>query len=224
MVIGAVAIAGALLAGAPWPAVAIVAFGLWQPGWFLVGAGVWAVVARLRSRETAGPDDEAAYLRGVAAELAAGSSLRSAVANAEPVSPMPLDRARRAAVSGRPATAVATALGEALPVNGRLAGPAYRLAADTGGAAATVFASLADRAAREGELARERRALTAQARLSAWIVAGAPATLVILFYATGRGSALLRLGFVGIVVAAVGFGLQAAGVLVVWLMLRRAER
>jgi len=72
-------------------------------------------------------------------------------------------------------------------VNGRLAAAAFRLASSTGGKVAGLFHSLAARAADVGRLERERRALTAQARASAWVVGSLPvAVLVMLRPPDGR--------------------------------------
>jgi Flp pilus assembly protein TadB len=113
-------------------------------------------------------------------------------------------------------------LGSALPVNGRMTAAAWLLAAESGGPAAAVMQSLAVRAAREGELIRERRALTAQARASAWVVAGLPAVLLVGAVGSGRLDTTgdPALGFI----VALGVGLQALGVVVVVAMVRRAER
>ncbi len=117
---------------------------------------------------------------------------------------------------------MARLLRSALYANGRIASASFVLAADSGGPAATVMQSLALRAARDGELQRERRSLTAQARASAWVVAGLPGVLLAGTIASGRldsgGDALLG------VIVAVGVGLQAAGVVVVAAMLRGADR
>lgn len=202
-------------------AIAVTAFV--QPLWFLAGTALWAVVAR-RKRDTAGPDEEARYLEGVAAELRAGASPRAAVEGAaERVGSIDLRRVVRLASLGRPAGAVAAALSEALPANGRLAGAAFRLASDTGARAADVFASLAVRAAESGNLARERRALTAQVRLSAALVGGAPIGVVVLLAASGRAGALLE-SSAGRVLGSVGLGLLTLGGLTVWVMVWSAER
>ena len=111
----------------------------------------------------------------------------------------------------------------ALPGNGRLAAAAFRLASATGGRVAALFHTLAARAAETGRLSRERRALTAQARASAWVVGGMPVALLVLLAVTGRMGPLLA-DPAGVVVLAVGLGLEAAGVGVVWLMVRGAGR
>ena len=167
---GVVLAALALLAGAPWLLVVILLVAVRLPVVFLAGVAGWTLWAR-RSPAASGPSAEADLLRGMAAELAAGASLRGALVAASDRAPsLDLHRAVRLAAVGFPARDVGEALREALPHNGRLVAPAFRLAAETGGRAAGIMTTLAARADDVGALARERRALTAQARLSAWIV------------------------------------------------------
>jgi tight adherence protein B len=195
-----------------------------HPGLALVLISGHAAVGTWRRRRARpGPDDEAEFLQILSAELTGGASLRSAlVAAAERGTRLSLDRAARSAAAGLPAATVAGMLATALPINGRMAAAAWLLAAESGGPAAAVMQTLAVRSAREGELVRERRALTAQARASAWVVAGLPAMLLLGVFASGRLDAAgdPAMGFV--VVA--GVSLQAAGVAVVALMVRRSER
>ena len=213
----------ALAAGAPLLVVGVAALALWRPLWLLAAAVLWAVLAR-RRRRRAGPGDEADFLQGLAAELGAGAALRSAVVAAAARAPaLDLGRACRLAGAGLPAAEVGDALESALPVNGRLAAAALRLASSTGGRAAGLFHSLAGRAAEVGRLERERHALTAQARASAWVVGGLPIALLAMLVATGRAGALLS-DPAGPVILAVGLGLEAAGVGIVWLMVRGAGR
>lgn len=223
--LSAVVIAVALVAGAPPLAVAMGALALWQPLFLLAGAGAWAVVAhRRRRRLRPGPGDEAAFLAGLAAELEAGASLRAAVASAATRAPaLDLSRACRLAEAGLPAPRVGEALRAALPVNGRLAAAAFRLAAEGGGRVAALFHTLAARAGEVGRLEREGRALTAQARASAWVVGGAPLALLVMLAVTGRTGPLLA-DPLGRGVLALGLGLETAGAAAVWLMVRGAER
>ncbi len=221
----AMILALALAAGAPLPALGVAVLALWQPLWLLVAAVVWAALARRRRRQAAaGPDDEAGFLQGLASELDAGASLRAAVPAAATRAPaLDLSRACRLAGAGLPAEEVGEALQAALPVNGRLAAAAFRLASATGGRVAALFHALAARAAEVGRLSRERRALTAQARASAWVVGGMPLALLALLAATGRIGPLLSAP-AGALVLGGGLALEAAGVLVVWLMVRGAGR
>lgn len=183
--------------------------------------GGWRVW--LKRRDRTGPDDEAGFLQTLSAELTGGASLRSGlVAAASRAERLPLHDAARAAEVGMPASRIAALLGAALPVNGRMTAAAWLLAAESGGPAASVMQSLAVRAARQGELIRERRSLTAQARASAWVVAGLPAMLLLGTVVSGRLDAAgdPALG----VIVFVGVTLQAMGVAVVIAMVRRADR
>jgi len=213
----------AVAAGAPLVVVAVASLAFWRPLWLLAAAFLWAVLAR-RRRRRAGPGDEADFLQGLAAELGAGAALRAAMVAAAARAPaLDLARACRLAGAGLPAGEVGEALESALPVNGRLTAAAFRLASATGGRAAGLFHSLAGRAAEVGRLERERRALTAQARASAWVVGGLPIALLVMLMAIGRAGALLS-DPAGPVILAVGLGLEVAGVGIVWLMVRGAGR
>jgi tight adherence protein B len=214
----------AVALGAPIPVIAAVALALAQPVWFLVVAAGWGIVAR-RKGTGPSPEDEAAFLHGLAAELTAGASIRAAVVAAAARSPgLDLVPAARLCAAGLPAVEIGEQIGRALPVNGKATAAAFRLAAATGGRVATVVQSLAVRADEVGRLAGERRALTAQARLSAWIVGGGPAALVLFGVVSGLGPDLDDLGPAGPPVLAGGLALIGAGALVVWLMVRRAGR
>lgn len=200
----------------------------------LCAALIVAVGPRLRARRWPipwrrspgpGPGDEVALLNGLAAELRAGASLRVAlIAGAERAPQLDLGRAVRAAAAGQPMSELAAELAGVLPVNGRLVAAAFRLTATSGGRAASVFEELALRAAETGELSRERRALTAQARLSAFVVGGAPVAMVGVLLISGKAQALLAAGPVGHAIAAIGVGLELVGLAVVAIVLRNAER
>lgn len=182
-------------------------------------------VPKLCRAERPGPGDEVALLNGIAAELRSGASLRMAlVAGAERAPQLDLGRAVRAAAAGQPMSDVAAELAGALPSNGRFVAAAVRLTATSGGRAASVFEELALHAAETGELSRERRAQTAQARLSAFVVGGAPVAMVVVLLITGKAQALLAAGPVGHAMAAIGVGLELVGLVVVAIVLRNAER
>ena len=222
--IAVVLMAGAIALGSHWGLIGIIALAVWRPWWFLIGVAGWAVVHRLRARSNAGSGDEADLLRGISAELAAGASLRSAVVAAADRAPaLDLRPAVRLARAGFPASRIGDVLAAALPRNGRLVAAAFRLAATTGGRAAGVMTTLAARADDVGALTRERRALTAQARLSAWVVGGAPLLLLVVLGVTGRLSGLLG-DPMGRVVLGVGVLLELAGAAVVVTMIHRAGR
>jgi tight adherence protein B len=209
------------LVAAPHPAVAgIVALAYLSPPGFLLAAAGWAGYhARLRGRARRRlPAAEADFLRGVAGEVDAGASIRQAVIAAADRAPaLDLAAAVRLAAAGRPAPDVARCLQAALPLNGRLAAAAYQMVAETGARASDVFAGLAVRAADSGDLERERRALTAQTRLSAWLVGGLPVAVTVVLGATGRGPGLTGAGGL---LTALGMGMIGLGGMVVWLMVR----
>jgi tight adherence protein B len=222
-VTGVVLAALALLAGAPWQLVALLVLAVRLPVVFLAGVAGWTMWRRRRPAD-AGASAEADLLRGMAAELAAGASLRGALVAASDRAPrLDLQRAVRLAEAGFPAGDVGAALRDALPHNGRLVAPAFRLAAETGGRASGIMTTLAARADDIGTLARERRALTAQARLSAWIVGGAPLLVLGALAAAGRLGPLAA-DPAGRIVLVLGIAFEGAGVAAVAVMLRRAGR
>lgn len=216
----AILVAGALGLG-PNPLLALfLAIAILRPLWFLAGAALWAAWnVRKRGRERASlPALEAELLRGMAAELEAGASIRDALALGwTRAAELSLGFAVRFAKAGRPAPEVAAQLRSVLPVNGRLVAAAYEIVSDTGARAGGVFASLALRAVEKGELERERRTLTAQARMAAWLVGGLPAAAAVLLAAAGRSPQLTG---VGGVLTAFGAALIGLGGLAVWLLVR----
>lgn len=222
----AVLLAGALALGVPPVMIAIAAVAAIEPRLVLVGAAAWGVVATLRRRATSvTPDDEATLFRAMAAELRSGASLRSALAEAaHRVPQIELDRPVRFAAAGMQMTEIAEAIELQLPENGRLAAAAFRLSDWSGARVADTFDGLAERAAATAELARERRAATAQARLSALIVGVAPLAFTVLLVATGRSAGLVAHGGLGWLVLGVGLGLEMLGLIAVAAIVRRAER
>ncbi|MDH3425327.1 MAG: hypothetical protein OEM22_01530 [Acidimicrobiia bacterium] len=223
MLIAAV-LAMMILAGAQPVAIGVVALVIASPVHFLLAVGGWALWSKWHGRPSRpGSDEEAAYLQGIAAELRSGASLRDAIGAAADRAPsLDLGLAVRLAAAGRPLDQAARALRSALAVNGRLVAASVRLASTTGAEAADLFGRLAESATQAAEVARERRALTAQARLSAFIVGGTPIAAVALSFATG--SSLFSAGPLARAVGVIGIGLQLSGVAVVVLMLRHGAR
>ena len=222
----AVLLAGALAVGISPAIIAVAAVAALEPRLVLVGAGVWGVVAALRRRTArVTPDDEATLFRALAAELRSGASLRSALAEAaHRVPQIELDHPARCAAAGMPMTDVADSVEAQLPSNGRLAAAAFRLSDWSGARVADTFEGLAERAAATADLERERKAATAQARLSALIVGFAPLVFTVLLVVTGRGAGLIAHGGLGWFVLIVGLSLETAGLIIVALIVRRAER
>ncbi len=170
-------------------------------------------VERLRVRRSQQVDEQQ-YFAAVHAELRAGASIREALAEAASGQGPTLAGVRRLARSGASLDEVADELAR-LPATGAAAGAAVRVAAHSGGRAAAVFLRLADRAAQEADLARQRRVLTTQARLSAGIVGGLP-LLWLAFGGVGRLQRLVEAG--GAPVALVGVAMETIGVFMVWRM------
>jgi len=225
-VLTAVILAIGVLLGVPPAFIAVGAVAAVEPRIVLAGAAVWAGMSAFRRRASrVTPDDEATYFRALAAELRSGNSLRGALgAAANRVPGLPLDRTVRLAAAGLPMVDVANEVEERFPENGPLAAAAFRLSDWSGARVADAFEDLADRAADAAEMARERRAATAQARVSALIVGVAPLAFTALLLATGRTSGLLAHGNLGWIVLIIGVALEAAGLLLVAVIVRRAER
>lgn len=169
------------------------------------------------------PEEEAAWLRSLAAELGAGATLRAALEAAAADVPR-FERVVRLAASGSPLEEVAGHVACGLSTVGRSAAAAIEIVARQGGRAAAVFAELAAQADAEADLAAERRAATAQARLSAMVVGALPLVALAMLFASGRAAALMRGGSIGPLILAVGTALQILGLVVVVVMMRRAER
>ena len=219
-------VAGLLIAGMTAPAAAVVGLALVAPAAAAV-LGT-AIVFRRWSQRGGGrplPVDESVFLAAIAAELRAGAALRHSLsAAADRVEAPGLRRVAASAVAGLPASRVADHLEHELGVHGRKAAFAFAIAAETGGGAATAFARLSARAVRFAELKRERAALTAQARLSASVVALAPVAAVVALFGSGRVSLLLESGHVGVVVMFGGLTLVGSGLVIVFAMIRLSGR
>lgn len=187
----------------------------------LILAAVVILVAggmpRLRWRRPRPELDEVRFLAAIAAELAGGASLRTALADAAAGEDRPsLAAVVQLARCGAPWAMVAGAL-EGLPINGGRAATAVRVAGLSGGRSADVFLRLSDRAVEEAELRREQRALTTQVRLSALIVGSLP-VVSLLFGGGGRVADLLALGSGGRLIAGLGLVMQTGGLLLVRMM------
>lgn len=220
----ALAVAVPLAFGAPVAAVAVLAVALERPVWAAAAVAVGGVVRAARRPPNRPVDMEARFLMALAAELRTGATWRQALdAAAARVPDLPLGPATARARAGRDAGHVGAALHAALPYLGRPSAAALRLVAEAGAPAAAVFGTLAGQAAQRAGDRRERAAATAQARLSAALVGGAPVVLALLLLAGGRAQAAAMAGPAGPVLLAVGAGLLVTGGAVVVLMLRAAE-
>ena len=157
--------------------------------------------------------DEQQFFLAVHGELRAGSSLRHAIARAAQAQPGPIAaEIHGAADSFESIPALCRALSR-LPEMGSMAAMATRVAAESGGRAASVFLRLADRARESDDLRRQARTLTAQVRMSAAVVGALP-VLWLVFGGLGRLRLLAAHG--GGMVAVIGISMEALGVVLVW--------
>jgi len=185
------------------------------------------VLAVLRSRRladrTTRPELIAAFLRSVAAELRAGRSLRVALVDTARLDRrLGLARIVRVAAAGRPMERVADEMSTYPGMSG--IATALRVAAMTGGSAVPVFESLAVDATDEAALARERRELTVQARLSIAVVAGFPIAVLGYQIISGQAMELIRQGSAGVALLVIGVGLLGIGLGMVAILMSRARR
>lgn len=220
----AVLLAAAVVVGVPWPVTGLLAVGAagTRPALAATAAiAVWAAVTQDRRDTT---EEEAVWLGGVAAELRAGASLRGAlIAAADRVRWIDTAHVVRLAEAGAPHGMLAVAIQAALP--GRaLVAPTLRIAGVSGGRAAAVFDRLAARVWEDVGAARHHRTLTAQARLSAWVVGGLPMLGTLVLAATGGLAAVVAAGPAGVAVMATGLVLETAGIAGVVVLLRRVPR
>lgn len=142
-----------------------------------------AATALLRSADRRHLARVEAQLPGVAQQLAAGLgaglSLRQALARAARDAPEPArdelaQVARELDLGGRVETALQAA-SERLPARDlRILVTAILVQRRTGGNLARALAAIAERLEERGRLARELRGATAQARMTAWLVAALP--------------------------------------------------
>lgn len=165
------------------------------------------------------PDAVAAVARG----LRSGASLRGALADAAAAAPEPVAGALRDVVAGAeagvPLTVALDAWARRCPrPNVLLLVAALSLAHDTGGASAQAVDGVAATLRRRQAARAETVALATQARMSAYVLAGAPLVVCLLALVTGGGSAGFLLGTpVGLGCLSLGLALEGLGA---WWMVR----
>lgn len=208
---GAAVVACVLVAGAPLFAPAAAG---------LVGIGAISLVRAGDVRRLARVEAQLPQVaHALAASLAAGLSLRQALARVARDAPEPVAAELRVAVDelalgARIETALA-GLTERLPSRDvRVMVTAILVQRRTGGNLARALAVLADRLDERARLDRELRGATAQARLTAWLVAALPVGAGLMAEIASPGTIRRTLGEPpGSVLAAVSVALYAAGVL-----------
>lgn len=164
-----------------------------------------------------GPAEAARYFDAVAGELRRGAALRQALAI-----PAPRTRLARLALTGQPIELVAAEVQTMFALDDELATAGIRLASRSGAPAGLLFSRLADRLRSDEQLARDRKALTAQARLSATVIALLPVAPGLIMLVSGGAGRFLEPGPSRSVVLS-GLALQLVGLLVI-VGLLRADR
>ena len=125
------------------------------------------------------------------------------------------------AAAGAAFTDVAHELSRVMPDRGSAVGAALGVAGRAGGRAAAVFERLAADAWDDVESDRRRRTLTAQARLSAWVVGALPVVAGCVLALSGRLSVVTEAGSIALAAMVVGIVLEVAGLAAVILLMRR---
>jgi len=173
---------------------------------------VVALVIRQRlDSDRTGPEEEARFLRAFAAELHGGASPRAAILRSATRHPrLDLSGVVRSVTLGLSLDATASQLERSLPVNGGSAAAALVVGGRSGAPLAGVMDVLAARSMERSRLWREQRALTAQTRASAWLIASIPAGLIVYLALSGH---LEEPGVAPVVV--VGAVLQLVGLILV---------
>lgn len=171
--------------------------------------------ARTRRFEEQIPD----ALRSMAAALRAGQSLAQALASAHEEAAPPMRDALGTALArlaaGTPMDEALAALERACPApSAPIALGAIRVGRASGGNLPVILDATADAAAERRRLAAARRAATAQARLSAWVVAAMPVAFFVLLGAGAREQLRAALSEpAGWALLAAGTILEATGIL-----------
>lgn len=216
--IEAVLLGGAVVAGAPWALVGLLFIGMSSP-W--VGGVAVLALGLLGAKPSTRWSVDVRFCRSVADELRAGASLRNALAGA--ADEIGHDALAGACRIGRPFGELADLVAQWLPGVGPIAAGAIRIAGESGGMVANSFEAIAHLASDEQELQNERKAATAQVRASALVISVVPVMMLAGLMASGR---LDLIGSGGSLVVGLMFGglaLIVAGLLAIWLTVRRAE-
>lgn len=212
--IGAAAVALALVAGVPLPILMGIALAWASPWAALACVGVGTLLAGSKGDDH-GPD----LWLAVAAELKVGNSLRGAFAGA--ADQEGLTGVSRLAAGGAGMEQLVDLMSVATSDHGAGLRAVVAVASAAGAPSAAAFERLAARQAAEERLRREKRAAMAPALFQAAIVGGIPTVLTILRVRSGgfAGQGALGGRFVML-----GFVLVVLGLAVMAFMARRASR
>lgn len=209
---------GALL-GAPWIVVGSMAVIAVAPVPGVIAlAGASVAMHVVRRRRSAAERSESALLRSLAADVAAGLTLRQAIVTSQDV--IVPARARRLCAAGSPMAEVGEALGSELPVSGRRLAALCAMSELSGAPFGEAMTAAARRSERREESRRNRRSALAQVRFSAWVVGVAPLVLTAVVVVTQGipepGGAIIVIPMV------VGVTLQVVGTALVFVLSGRA--
>ena len=216
------AVAAVILLPSRWREVSLLATTSMLPTWASAAITV-GLILRARSQRS-DPYEEVEFLQGVAAELRAGNSVRSAVVGATARVPgLALGRAARMCTAGLPMADISSEFVAHLPVSGRLAAAAVEISAESGGRVAAVFSTLAGIQADEIELQREVVASTATIRASVVVLAGLPIVGFAYAMASGQFVRLIAVGTAGVAILVIGGALLLGGTGVILGLSRQAS-
>ena len=205
----ALVMVGGVLRPRRWPEVATILAALVVTPWLTVPA----LVIAARSRRVDDGFARVAFLQGVAAELRAGASVRSALAAASArTDTLDLAMVARLAEAGAPLSDVADRLESQFDDVGALVASAVDVGARSGGQMAPVFSTLASIATDRLELDREIRTSTAAVRASAYVVGGLPLLALAFGGLSGTLRQSLESGPAGVTLVGVGLALLVAGI------------
>lgn len=213
-------LAVALVAGAPVTGVVAVAATMYAPVPTLVALVLLAVRGRIGTKPV---DERVALLSAMSADLRAGRSLRHALVTAAGTDPtVGFGAVGRLAGLGSPFPTVVERLEADFGAHAPLVGAGLRLVDRTGAAGAEILDQAAMLIEDDLELAREVRAGSAPARVSAAVIGLAPVALVAWQLADGSLARAVAVPGGGLVVG-LGGALLGAGIGVVFWLARRTR-
>ena len=177
------------------------------------------------TRRRSSDRDVLLLLESTTRRLRSGSSLRLALASAAGDCAEPADRELTEAIgTGAPMHPILEAWMQGAPPARLLVGTALQLAADSGGAVASVFDGVAESLRDRLALDREVAALSSQARASALVLIVAPAVFAVLMASIdSRVAAVQFTTPIGWACCIVGLGLDALGALWMSRMIARVR-
>lgn len=219
--IEAVMLAFALLHSIPGLVIGVYVFAWSLP---TVALPCWLVAAAFSIRHRGRKDNPALMtLIGLAAEMRAGQSLRTAMAAVAERDDR-LTRVRRLALAGRPIDEIAPIMASTMGPHRRMVEAMFLVADRTGSATASGFEQLAAQAMSVDDLDRERRVAAAPVLLQAVMVGGIPLFVLGSMIVDGRLFSVLGGGGIEALLVGSGALLVCGGVVAVALIAWRSAR